>query len=322
MRIAQVSECTGIHRKTIHHYIKLGLVKPVAEQENGYYDFSAEDVHRLQLIQRLRLLDCPLSTIRDLLEHPRLSRFLLDRMIQQKKRQLEISQWQIEQLERVVRKAPLDNMEESDRLRVELPQRLPEPRAELTRQEASFLVSYFWGTFLQGLEMNEYRRYLWERLVDRLMEMHQPPLLALRDFLEDLTPQKLEIMFVENNNRVRRIMELEPENILMQVEQMAKELENKLRDAAFVRDWREHYETFVRPVSELYGDTEATRLMSQFTGRFERYGNNLLQCCSRMQAYLETPQGESLREQIRQTLGDAIALDEKNPGQLAVLLVY
>ena len=84
MRIAQVSDTAAAHRETIHHYIQLGLVCPATEQENGYYDFSQEDLRRLQTIQRLRLLDCPLSLIRDLLDHPRLSRFLLDRMIQQK----------------------------------------------------------------------------------------------------------------------------------------------------------------------------------------------------------------------------------------------
>lgn len=322
MRIAQVSECTGIHRKTIHHYIQLGLVRPATERENGYYDFSPEDLRRLQTIQRLRLLDCPLSLIRDLLDHPRLSRFLLDRMIQQKKRQIETGQWQIQQLERLVRQAPLDNMDQSDRLWAALPECLPPPRQSLTRQEASFLVSYFWGTFLQELEMNEYRRYLWDRLVDRLLEMRQPPLLALRDFLEEVTPQKLEVMFVENDRQVRRIVELDSATIPAQVEQMARQLEEKLEDPAFVRDWRENYERFVQPAAELYADREALRLMSQFTGRFERYGSNLWQCCRQMYAHLNTPQGQPLREQIHRTLGDKIRLEEQEPGQLAALLVY
>lgn len=322
MRIAQVSECTGIHRKTIHHYIQLGLVRPATEQENGYYDFSQEDLRRLQTIQRLRLLDCPLSLIRDLLDHPRLSRFLLDRMIQQKKRQIETGQWQIQQLEQLVRQAPLDNMDQSDRLWAELPEHLPPPRQSLTRQEASFLVSYFWGTFLQGLEMNEYRRYLWERLVDRLLEMHQPPLLALRGFLETVPPQKLEIMFVENDRHVRRIVELDSASIPAQVEQMARQLEEKLENSAFVRDWRENYEHFVQPAAELYSDLEALRLMGQFTGRFERYGKNLWQCCHQMYAYLNTPQGQTLREKIHRTLGDKIRLEGQKVGQLATLLVY
>ncbi|WP_370828296.1 MerR family transcriptional regulator [Fournierella massiliensis] len=322
MRIAQVSECTGIHRKTIHHYIQLGLVCPATEQENGYYDFSQEDLRRLQTIQRLRLLDCPLSLIRELLDHPRLSRFLLDRMIQQKKRQIETGQWQIQQLEQLVRQAPLDNMEQSDRLWAELPEHLPPPRQSLTRQEASFLVSYFWGTFLQGLEMNEYRRYLWERLVDRLLEMHQPPLLALRGFLETVPPQKLEIMFVENDRHVRRIVELDSASIPAQVEQMARQLEEKLEDPAFVRDWRENYEHFVQPAAELYSDLEALRLMGQFTGRFERYGNNLWQCSYQMYAHLNTPQGQPLREKIHRALGDRIRLEGQEVGQLATLLVY
>lgn len=322
MRIAQVSECTGIHRKTIHHYIQLGLVRPATEQENGYYDFSQEDLRRLQTIQRLRLLDCPLSLIRDLLDHPRLSRFLLDRMIQQKKRQIETGQWQIQQLEQLVRQAPLDNMDQSDRLWAELPEHLPPPRQSLTRQEASFLVSYFWGTFLQGLEMNEYRRYLWERLVDRLLEMHQPPLLALRGFLETVPPQKLEIMFVENDRHVRRIVELDSTSIPAQVEQMARQLEEKLENSAFVRDWRENYEHFVQPAAELYSDLEALRLMGQFTGRFERYGKNLWQCCHQMYAYLNTPQGQALREKIHRTVGDKIRLEGQKVGQLATLLVY
>ncbi len=53
MNIGEASQQSNLPPKTIRYYEDISLVKP-ARAENGYRDYSAEDVHRLRFLQRAR----------------------------------------------------------------------------------------------------------------------------------------------------------------------------------------------------------------------------------------------------------------------------
>ena len=67
MKIKDLEALTGIPRATIRFYEKEGLLSPV-RQENGYREYSEEDIEKLQKIKLLRLLALPVEDIRRLLE--------------------------------------------------------------------------------------------------------------------------------------------------------------------------------------------------------------------------------------------------------------
>ena len=67
MRIREVCTACGLTKKAIEYYAAQGLVRP-AVSENGYRDFSAEDVGRLERISLLRRLDLPVARIRAVLD--------------------------------------------------------------------------------------------------------------------------------------------------------------------------------------------------------------------------------------------------------------
>ena len=66
MRINEVERRTGITKKNIRFYEDEGLLKPGRSAENGYRDYSEEDVAALQKIRLLRQLSVPLEDIRRL----------------------------------------------------------------------------------------------------------------------------------------------------------------------------------------------------------------------------------------------------------------
>jgi MerR family transcriptional regulator, copper efflux regulator len=66
MNIGDAAERSGLPAKTIRYYEDIRLVKP-ARGENGYRDYSNEDVHRLRFLQRARSLGFSVEECRQLL---------------------------------------------------------------------------------------------------------------------------------------------------------------------------------------------------------------------------------------------------------------
>lgn len=66
MNIGTVSEKSGLPAKTIRYYEDIGLIRP-DRRDNGYRDYSTEDVHRLRFLQRSRGLGFTVEECRQLL---------------------------------------------------------------------------------------------------------------------------------------------------------------------------------------------------------------------------------------------------------------
>ena len=63
MRINKVEELVGITKKNIRFYEEKGLLHPAHNMENGYREYSKEDVAVLQKIKLLRQLSVPIEEI-------------------------------------------------------------------------------------------------------------------------------------------------------------------------------------------------------------------------------------------------------------------
>lgn len=66
MRINEVEERVGVTKRNIRYYEKEGLLSPERNSENGYRDYTEEDVEELKRVKLLRKLDLPLEEIRRL----------------------------------------------------------------------------------------------------------------------------------------------------------------------------------------------------------------------------------------------------------------
>src|SRR5262245_35107242 len=66
MNIGDASERSGLPAKTIRYYEDIRLLKP-ARCDNGYRDYSKEDIHRLRFLQRSRSLGFSVEECRQLL---------------------------------------------------------------------------------------------------------------------------------------------------------------------------------------------------------------------------------------------------------------
>lgn len=68
--VKQLADMAGVSVRTLHHYDRLGLLKPSVRTEARYRQYGEQDLIRLQQILFYRELDFALATIRQLLAEP------------------------------------------------------------------------------------------------------------------------------------------------------------------------------------------------------------------------------------------------------------
>lgn len=68
--VKQVSELTGVSVRTLHHYDRIGLLKPTKVTEAGYRLYDDAALGRLQNILLFRELHFPLKDIKAILDSP------------------------------------------------------------------------------------------------------------------------------------------------------------------------------------------------------------------------------------------------------------
>lgn len=67
MKISEAAAASGCHLETIRYYEQAGLMPKVRRKDNGYREYSEEEVDRLRFITRGRELGFSLDEIRSLL---------------------------------------------------------------------------------------------------------------------------------------------------------------------------------------------------------------------------------------------------------------
>lgn len=69
-RVGEVAALTRVSVRTLHHYDRIGLLRPAARSQGGYRLYGDDDLLRLQQILTLRYLGFPLKRIGGLLDRP------------------------------------------------------------------------------------------------------------------------------------------------------------------------------------------------------------------------------------------------------------
>lgn len=66
MNVGTAARRSGLPAKTIRYYEEIGLIQP-ARADNGYRDYSADDIHRLAFLRRARGLGFSIDDCRQLM---------------------------------------------------------------------------------------------------------------------------------------------------------------------------------------------------------------------------------------------------------------
>ncbi|MGL5694926.1 MAG: MerR family DNA-binding transcriptional regulator [Peptostreptococcaceae bacterium] len=64
MTIGQISKLLNVTSETLRHYDRIGLLKPIINEENGYRYYSIKEMEMLDLILDAKYLEIPLNNIK------------------------------------------------------------------------------------------------------------------------------------------------------------------------------------------------------------------------------------------------------------------
>lgn len=104
LKVSEFAEKAGVTVRTLHHYDRLGLLKPSERNAAGYRLYGERDLVRLQQIATLKFIGLPLKQIKDVLDGRDLdlpeTLNLQRRLLTDKRRQIELALRAIEEAER------------------------------------------------------------------------------------------------------------------------------------------------------------------------------------------------------------------------------
>ena len=96
MTVGEVSALTGVSVRALHHYDRIGLLRPAEVSEAGYRLYDDKSLERLSAILLFRELEFPLKDIRAILDSPTYDR---NRALDQ---QIELFKLKVEHLENLI----------------------------------------------------------------------------------------------------------------------------------------------------------------------------------------------------------------------------
>lgn len=100
-RVREFAELAGVTVRTLHHYDRLGLLRP-ARSDSGYRIYGIRDLERLERIVALKFLGIPLKRIRELLDQDNRD---LREVLKSQRRALEEKRRRLDQTIAAVREA-------------------------------------------------------------------------------------------------------------------------------------------------------------------------------------------------------------------------
>ena len=324
MRISDVVQRTGLTKKTIYYYIHEGLLSPARESGNGYLIFTEEDTAVLQAICKLRSINISVEDIRSILAFPDTANYYFVKQLKELSGKTTKLEWQKKCIQHILDSIhPGSNREgffaQLDSFIIKGKDTNAENAIDAT--DARLIATYFWGTFMHDIDMTEYRRFLWDRLIHYIVMHQSPEMIGLRDFLYSLPPQETQTVFAQRSELIEQIASLTESDFKPFILRMITTITEQLNSALFVKSWKRHYTQFIHPSTCFY-DSPASEIMREFSPRFSSYQFNVNACCSGILNYIQTPEGSALREELTNKLNGYFDLNGHHSGEFAALFSF
>ena len=320
MRSNQVVKLTGLNKRNLYYYIEEQLISPAVNPDNGYYIFSEEDVRNLFLIKQLRNMDFSIKDIRDILNYPKSFNIFLQKQIEKLQKEQQLLEKQILQMSELnerLQLAPITRDFLAEKLEeVPIPAIVQSSTSQNETINEELILLHFWGSFLQDLTMTSYRKDLWNKVLTEVRESQDPSISLLKDFLFNLSAERLEEKFARHNLTIKRVADLTDETIDQYTENIKKLLVAALNDKEYLSYWKANYHNFLLPSTKLY-DSEINNTIRELSPMFSVYYNNVHYCYGKLYDWLHSEEGAKYKEQLYTILDGYMDIEAHHNGLLA-----
>lgn len=319
MKIQEISKITGISKRTIHYYIKEGLIHPSTDPHNGYYNFSKEDSQRLMLIHQYRNVGLPLSAIRSILTRPVTAGYYLNDYAERLRYGAVWLQASLDSINYILEKLPLNP--DFDTLyhitnKANIPDKFPVASGHADSAYNAALVNRcLWSGFLGNEPMSEYQQFLWIKLNNLTMTGNEDYKLV-NDYLKLLPPRQLDPLFFFHSQQYHQVAGLPDHELCSYADNMLISIHSLLRKEHLVLYWKRHYKVFFAPVTRIFA-SDISGIVAEMSSFFMSYRKNIHRICSHAYEKLHSPEGTPLLKEIECVLGNDFEIDNNFHGELA-----
>lgn len=323
MTLKEVMSISGLSKKSVYYYIEERLIEP-GKYENGYFNFTENDVKTLQHIRKLRHLGLSVSAISAVIQNPKSLMYYLFLLQKEVRETLALEEWKsaciaaiLNELEYKQGRASLD--ETLDLLLIDKPD--PAKRRIIDSSDAEFLVYYFWGNFVRDMSITPYQQFLLEQLKQTIISEQDNSMLILRDYLYDM----------HRNNSVEsfyqhiiydEVSSLYPDQCVEYADRMTQAIKEKVNSHTKMREWIRLYHVHVYPSVCFFDNPKHRLLMREISDSFVKYQDNINLCCELVLSYLDSDFGCSLKQNIINKTQGCIDFTHSHSGEIAYLYVF
>lgn len=323
MKLKEVCERTGITKRNIHYYVKEGLLVPRKELGNGYYEFSEEDCDRLLMIRSLRNAGFSILQIRSVLKKPSTSGYYINLRLKELKSEIEHANATITALSYIQERLPLhiryQKLEELVR-EAGIPfYNLKETVAQDFEPYDNDLINRFlWESFLPDAPMTDYQEYLWSKVIRFSNGNCSRDYQLLSQSLHRFSPEQIDQVFAGNREIHNEVIFMSPDHYEDYAHKMIANIQKFLNSPRLLLGWKSKYLSFTAPQARLY-DSEIAKTMEELSPSFKAYRTNIHETCKIAYDWIESDNGRSLHEQMKQELGAMFDIDNCSHGELQAM---
>lgn len=278
MRLQEILEITKLSKKAIYFYIKEDLIHPSKNLENGYYDFSEDDLNNLKIIISLRKIGMPIQDIKDLFLYPTLTNFFIHRQVNilkkniyEKVNQLKIGYYLIENI-------PINAKPES------IEGSFEGLHKNISNNE-SFLDSYFPNVDSRmiailicapftDIESSQYHNFLWDKISNELRIQLENNLIYLKKLIYNLTPEQIYETSLYQFDIYRKIYESEEDDLQQYENMLYKNCIELTENVEMQSYWKLIYEPILVPTLTFF-EGKAKQLLHEYNPGYTNYNKKM-----------------------------------------------
>ncbi|MGL5151458.1 MAG: MerR family transcriptional regulator [Clostridium sp.] len=278
MKLQDVLTATGLGKKAIYFYIKEKLIDPSKNIQNGYYDFSEQDMQRLKVIVNLRKMGMPISDIKEVFQYPTMTNYFIHRQINNIKNniyeqvnQLKVSYDMIEGL--AINAQPKELIFSADKvfknnINAETLIEYHFPSSDC-RLVAILLLAPF-----TNIEFSDYNNFLWDKITNELKIQLQSNLINLKKLIYSLTPEQIKEVTVKQFSIFQEITDAKEEDLYKYEDMYYKECLEICENVYLQERWKHIYKPVIIPaISFFRGDVN--KFISQSNPKYKQYCKNI-----------------------------------------------
>lgn len=278
MRIQQVLELTNLSKKAVYFYIKEELINPKKNMENGYYDFSMEDLKKLQVITSLRSIGMSIQDIKELFVYPTLTNFFIHRQINNLKSNIveQINQLQTAYylIEKIPANAKPDNLDFS----METLNKIEYKNHSVIDKyfpivDARMIAILIWAAFTD-VEASEYHKFLWEKISNELKYQLENKLSYLKKIVYGLNPKEIHNASVHMYKLSKEISVAEEADLKKFEDRLFNKCKEIIENKNLKEYWGLVYEPVLKPTITFF-ESEVSNLFSEYNPRYINYKCNM-----------------------------------------------